>query len=102
MKTQFSWATPTGTHGEYADKQLANLQKRIWLIEFLRLGLVIGCQGAKLGLPSVDTIARYKKHLFFTGVNIAHKNIYFTLFAHLSYNMLASIVDFGRNFPFIL
>ncbi len=53
MKTQFSWATPTGTHGEYADKQLANLQKRIWLIEFLRLGLIIGCQGAMLGLPKI-------------------------------------------------
>ena len=51
MKTQFSWATPTGTHGEYADEQLANLQKRIWLIEFFRLGLIIGCQGAMLGLP---------------------------------------------------
>ena len=42
MTTKFSWATPTGTHGEYADKQLANLQKRIWLIEFLHLGLIIG------------------------------------------------------------
>ena len=51
QKTQFSWATPTDTHGEYADEQLANLQKRICLIEFLRLGLVIGCQGAMLGLP---------------------------------------------------
>ena len=49
MKTQFSWASPTGTHGDYADEQLANLQKRICLIEFLRLGLIIGCQGAKLG-----------------------------------------------------
>ena len=53
MKTQFSWATPTGTHGEYADEQLANLQKRIWLIEFLRLGLIIDCQGAMLGLPKL-------------------------------------------------
>ena len=51
MKTQFSWASPTGTHVEYADEQLANLQKRIWLIEFLRLGLIIGCQGTILGLP---------------------------------------------------
>ena len=33
-------------HGENADKQLANLQKRIWLIEFLRLGLVIVYQGS--------------------------------------------------------
>ena len=54
MTTQFSWATPTGTHGEYADEQLANLQKRIWLIEFLRLGLIIGCQGAMLGLPKLQ------------------------------------------------
>lgn len=50
MTTQFSWAMPTGTHDEYADEQLANLQKRIWLIEFLRLGLIIGCQGAMLEL----------------------------------------------------
>ena len=35
-----------GAHDQYADEQLANLQKRIWLIEFLHLGLVIGCQGA--------------------------------------------------------
>ena len=55
QKTQFSWATPTGTHGEYADKQLANLQKRIWLIEFLHLGLIIGWQGAMLGLPKIKT-----------------------------------------------
>ena len=55
MKTQFSWASPTGTHGEYADEQLANLQKRIWLIEFLRLGLIIGCQGTILGLPEIKT-----------------------------------------------
>ena len=55
MKTQFSWATPTGTQGEYADEQLANLQKRIWLIEFLRLGLIIGWQGAMLGLPKIQT-----------------------------------------------
>ena len=53
MKTQFSWVSPTGTHGEYADEQLANLQKRIWLIEFLRLGLIIGWQGAMLGLPNL-------------------------------------------------
>lgn len=31
---------------EYADKQLATVQKRIWLIEFLRLRLVIVYQGA--------------------------------------------------------
>ena len=55
MKTQFSWASPTGTHGEYADEQLANLQKRIWLIEFLRLGLIIGWQGAMLALPKIQT-----------------------------------------------
>ena len=38
--------SPQDTHGENADKQLANLQKRIWLIEFLRLGLVIVYQGS--------------------------------------------------------
>ena len=38
---------------EYADKQLSNLQKQICLIEFLHLGLVIGCQGATLGLPKI-------------------------------------------------
>ncbi len=54
MKTQFSWVSPAGTHGEYADKQLANLQKRICLIEYLRLGLVNVCQGAKLGLPKLQ------------------------------------------------
>ena len=33
-------------HGEYADEQLANLQKRICLIEFLYLDLIIVYQGA--------------------------------------------------------
>ena len=42
-----------GAHDQHADEQLANLQKRICLIEFLRLGLVIGCQGAMLGLPKI-------------------------------------------------
>ena len=47
IKTKFLWAyVHTGTHDQYADEQLANLQKRIWLIEFLRLGLVIVYQGA--------------------------------------------------------
>ena len=32
-------------HGEYADEQLANLQKRICLIEFLCLDLIIVYQG---------------------------------------------------------
>ena len=32
-------------HDQYADEQLANLQKRIYLIEFLRLGLIIVYQG---------------------------------------------------------
>ena len=32
-------------HGQYADEQLANLQKRIFLIEFLRLDLIIVYQG---------------------------------------------------------
>ena len=33
-------------HAEYADKQLVNLQKRIFLIEFLPPRLVIVYQGA--------------------------------------------------------
>ena len=54
VKTKFLWAyAHTGAHDQYADEQLANLQKRIWLIEFLRLGLIIGCQGAMLGLPNL-------------------------------------------------
>jgi hypothetical protein len=65
MKTQFSWASPTGTHGEYADEQLANLQKRIWLIEFLRLGLIIGWQGAMLGLPKFKNRVLYPIFLCF-------------------------------------
>jgi len=40
------------THDQYADEQLTNPQKRIFLIEFLHLGLVIGCQGA-VGLPKI-------------------------------------------------
>ena len=40
-----------GAHNQHADEQLANLQKRIYLIEFLHLGLIIGCQGAMLPLP---------------------------------------------------
>ena len=31
---------------DYADEQLANLQKRIYVIEFLRLDLIIVYQGA--------------------------------------------------------
>ena len=55
IKTKFLWAhAHTGTHDQYADEQLANLQKRIWLIEFLRLGLVIVYQGA-LALPKIKT-----------------------------------------------
>ena len=57
-----------GAHDQYADEQLANLQKRIWLIEFLHLGLIIGWQGAMLGLPyfakaSYGT-AKNQKHPF--------------------------------------
>ena len=37
-----------GVHDQFADEQLANLQKRICLIEFLRLGLVIVYQ-ARVG-----------------------------------------------------
>ena len=40
-----------GVHDQFADEQLANLQKRIYLIEFLRLGLVIVYQ-ARVGLFS--------------------------------------------------
>lgn len=32
---------PLGAHGEYADEQITNLQKRICLIEFLHIGLVV-------------------------------------------------------------
>ena len=32
-------------HGQYADEQLQNMQKRIYLIEFLRLCFVIVYQG---------------------------------------------------------
>jgi hypothetical protein len=32
-------------HDQYADEQLQNLQKRIFLIEFLRLGFVFVYQG---------------------------------------------------------
>ena len=39
----------SGAHDQYADEQLSNLQKRICLVEFLRLGLVIGCQGGDVG-----------------------------------------------------
>lgn len=39
-----------GVHDQFADEQLANLQKRIYLIEFLHLGLVIVYQ-ARVGLP---------------------------------------------------
>ena len=34
-------------HGQYADEQLQNMQKRIYLIEFLRLCFVIVYQGGK-------------------------------------------------------
>ena len=56
IKTKFLWARAhTGTHDQYADEQLANPQKRICLIEFLHLGLVIvyqgamGCQNKQIG-----------------------------------------------------
>ena len=38
--------SPQDMHGENADEQLANPQKRICLIEFLHLGLIIVCQGS--------------------------------------------------------
>jgi len=43
---------------ENADEQLANPQKRICLIEFLPLGLIIVCQGSESGAAS------NKKHPF--------------------------------------
>lgn len=39
-------ASAIGTQHENADEQLANPQKRICLIEFLHLGLIIVCQGS--------------------------------------------------------
>ncbi len=38
--------SPQDMHGENEDEQLANPQKRICLIEFLHLGLIIVCQGS--------------------------------------------------------
>ena len=38
--------SPQDMHGENADEQLANPQKRICLIEFSHLGLIIVCQGS--------------------------------------------------------
>ena len=38
--------SPQDMHGENADEQLANPQKRICLIEFLHMGLIIVCQGS--------------------------------------------------------
>ena len=38
--------SPQDMHGENADEQLANPKKRICLIEFLHLGLIIVCQGS--------------------------------------------------------
>ena len=52
--TVFVGASQQDMHGEYADKQLVNLQKRIFLIEFLHLGLVIVYQGT-YPLPPKDT-----------------------------------------------
>ena len=45
---QVGWvdrSEPVRAHDQYADEQLANLQKRICLIEFLRLDLIIVYQG---------------------------------------------------------
>ena len=39
-------------HGQYADEQLQNMQKRICLIEFLRLCFVIVYQGGKANKKS--------------------------------------------------
>lgn len=51
----FVGASQQDMHGEYADKQLANLQKRIFLIEFLHLGLVIVYQGIYPLPPKTQT-----------------------------------------------
>ncbi len=45
-QSTLGWIRQSEAHGVYADEQLANLQKRIFLIEFLHLGLVIVYQGA--------------------------------------------------------
>ena len=48
--------SPQDMHGENADEQLANPQKRICLIEFLHLGLIIVCQGSG-GAAKIDKTA---------------------------------------------
>ena len=45
LTPQTDRSEPDRAHDQYADKQLANPQKRICLIEFLHLGLVIVYQG---------------------------------------------------------
>ena len=50
-------ATPRST--QYANKQLATVQKRIFLIEFLRLLLVIVYQDSKFNLIFVETRGYY-------------------------------------------
>ena len=52
--TVFVGASQQDMHGEYADKQLVNLQKRIFLIEFLHLGLVIVYQGTYPLPPKIE------------------------------------------------
>jgi hypothetical protein len=42
-----------GAHDQYAGEQLQNLQKRICLIEFLRLGFVVVCQGGESSPPEI-------------------------------------------------
>jgi len=57
----FVGASQQDMHGEYADKQLENLQKRICLIEFLRLDLIVVYQGRaryhfnRYGFPATGT-----------------------------------------------
>ena len=50
-------------HGQYADEQLQNMQKRICLIEFLRLCFVIVYQGGKANKKSRELESSRPKNL---------------------------------------
>ena len=56
--------SPQDMHGENADEQLANPQKRICLIEFLHLGLIIVCQGRGKAARNQNTASRGVFSLF--------------------------------------
>lgn len=51
----FVGSRPQDMHGENADEQLANPQKRICLIEFLHLGLIVVCQGSGRAAKNQNT-----------------------------------------------